>query len=75
MDATGWIQKFAAELGIEAPSEEQKSALLSLASVAANVSERLAAPISCWLVATAGRTPDEGLALARKVAADGAGSD
>lgn len=69
MQASNWLDQFARELGVAAPTEEQQRALLSLASVAANTSERLAAPISCWLVAVAGRSPEEGLALARQVAA------
>jgi len=69
MQASNWLDHLARELGVAAPTEEQQTALLSLASVAANASERLAAPISCWLVAVAGRSPEEGLALARQVAA------
>lgn len=73
MDAASWIDEFARALGMDAPSEDDKTALLSLASVAANASERIAAPISCWMVATAGRTPEEGLDLARRLTAGGAG--
>jgi hypothetical protein len=69
VDATTFIEEFAKALGAEPPSEGEKSTLLSLASVAANASERLAAPICCWVVAQAGRTPEEGLALARQLSA------
>ena len=68
MDASTWIEQFAAALGTEPPDEAEKTTLLSLASVAANASERLAAPISCWIVARAGRTPEEALAVARELA-------
>ncbi len=69
VDATTWIEQFARVLGTEAPSEDDKSTLLSLASVAANASERLAAPICCWLVARAGVDPGDALAAARDLAA------
>lgn len=68
MDASTWIEQFAAALGTEAPDQADKDTLLSLASVAANASERLAAPISCWIVAKAGCTPEEALAVARELA-------
>ena len=68
MDATSWLKQYAEGLGMEPPSEEEQKTLLSLASVAANASERLAAPLSCWMVAKAGRSPEEGLALARRLA-------
>jgi hypothetical protein len=73
MDAGTWAARFAAELGLDAPSEDHVKTLLSLASVAANASERWAAPISCWLVAVAGVSPEEGLALARRLAAPSTG--
>jgi Domain of unknown function (DUF6457) len=65
VDAVTWTSKFAAALGTDAPSESEVGALLSLAAVAANASERVAAPVACWLAAKAGRSPDEALALAR----------
>lgn len=65
VDATTWIKRFSAALGTEVPSADDQSALLSLASVAANASERSAAPICCWIVARSGRTPAEALAIAR----------
>jgi len=46
------------------PSDGDVEALLELAGVAAHASERIAAPISCWLVATSGRS----LAEARLIA-------
>jgi hypothetical protein len=65
MDASTWTEHFAKVLGVEAPTEEEIAALLSLASVAAHASERPAAPIACWLAAKAGRAPSEALSLAR----------
>lgn len=68
MDAREWIDAYAAELGIEPPSPEEVDTLLALAGIAAHASERQAAPISCWLAATAGLDPDRALALARQLA-------
>jgi transcription initiation factor TFIIIB Brf1 subunit/transcription initiation factor TFIIB len=77
MDAETWIARFAAELGLEPPTAEQRDAILELARVAAHASERRAAPIACWLAATAGRSPEEAAAIARdlEVSSDPAGPD
>lgn len=68
LDARGWLQAYAAALGIEPPSEEDVETLLALAGVAAHASERQAAPVSCWLAAVAGVEPARALALARELA-------
>jgi hypothetical protein len=52
--AEQWIEAFAAALGRPAPTEREIADLLELASVAAHSSERKAAPIACWLAASAG---------------------
>jgi molybdopterin-guanine dinucleotide biosynthesis protein A len=65
--AEQWIESFAAALGRAAPTEEERQAVLKLASVAAHASERRAAPIACWLAATAGVSLDEALALAERL--------
>jgi hypothetical protein len=62
--ADEWIVQFAEALGLPAPAAAEVQTLLELASVAAHASERRAAPIACWLAATAGRSPQEALALA-----------
>jgi len=49
-----WIAAFAERLGTEAPDEATIEALLDLAGVAAHASERIAAPIACYLVGRAG---------------------
>jgi uncharacterized protein DUF6457 len=67
-DAAQWLEHFAAALGVETPSEQEVATLLALAGVAAHASERTAAPVSCWLVARSGLTPDDGLAKATEVA-------
>ena len=65
--AEQWIEAYAAALGRPAPTEEETARLLQLASVAAHASERRAAPIACWLAATAGVEPEAALALARQL--------
>jgi hypothetical protein len=68
-----WVARFAAELGIEAPDERTVETLLDLAGAAAHASERIAAPIACYLVGKAGLEPDDALALASTlVPGDGA---
>jgi hypothetical protein len=64
MTGREWIESFAARLGVEPPDEDTVEALLDLAGVAAHASERIAAPIACWLVGRAGIGPAEARALA-----------
>lgn len=71
MNAKEWIAAFADRLGTEAPTAEEFSALLDLAGEAAHASERVAAPVSCWVAARAGVPPAEALAAARRVSGDG----
>ena len=68
MDADEFLAAFADALGVEAPDAATRDALLELASVAAHGSERLAAPLACWLVGRAGADPAAALAAARAVA-------
>lgn len=49
-----WIAAFAASLGVDTPDDATIDALLNLAGTAAHSSERIAAPIACFLVAKAG---------------------
>lgn len=70
VDAHDWFVRYADALGVPAPREDEVEDLLALASVAAHASERLAAPVSCWLAARSGLTPTEALTLARRVATE-----
>lgn len=65
--AEGWIKQFAVATGGEPPSPEQIDELLKLASVAAHSSERLAAPIACWMVGRLGLDPAEGRRIAESM--------
>ena len=59
MSAKEWLAGFATLLGVEAPTAEEIRDLLALAGDAAHASERIAAPVACWLVARAGLSPGE----------------
>jgi hypothetical protein len=80
MNAREWIDAFAEKLGTPPPSPEEFAQLLDLAGVAAHTSERVAAPVSCWVAARAGVSPEQALTAARELessAADckGSGTD
>lgn len=66
MTAKEWLTGFASELGIEPPTNDEIRDLLSLAGEAAHASERLAAPITCWLIARARVSPAAALELLQK---------
>jgi hypothetical protein len=68
MTGNDWIIAFAAELGLEPLDEADVEALLDLAGVAAHASERLAAPLTCYLAAKAEISPTDALARARAMA-------
>lgn len=72
MTTTGaeWVQRFAADLGVEAPTAAETESLLALAGAAAHSSERTAAPLSTWLAGRAGVTPDEARRAAVRLAAE-----
>ena len=49
-----WAAAYAERLGMRAPTDEEFEAILELAAVAAHGSERVAAPVACWLAGRAG---------------------
>jgi hypothetical protein len=67
MDGRAWIEQYAARLGVGAPDDATVEHLLALAGVAAHASERIAAPIACYLVGLAGLPVDEALDAARAI--------
>lgn len=71
MDAKHWITDYAERLGVEPPSEEEFKAILDLAAEAAHASERVAAPVACWLSARAGLALPEAIEAARGIAGAG----
>ena len=73
MNAKEWIAAYAERLGTAPPSTEEFRQLLDLAGEAAHSSERVAAPVACWVAAKAGVGVEEALSAAREIAppADG----
>jgi hypothetical protein len=69
MHAKHWLAAYAEQLGTEPPTADEIRAILDLAAEAAHASERIAAPVACWLSARAGRSLEESLRLARDLAA------
>ena len=64
MTATEWIAEFAAKLGIDPPDQATVEELLALAGDAAHASERVAAPIACFLVGRSGIDPADARQIA-----------
>jgi Domain of unknown function (DUF6457) len=67
MNANDWLAAYADKLGVAAPTEDELKAVLALAGEAAHASERIAAPVACWLAARAGVELDEAMRLAKEV--------
>ena len=68
--AEEWIASFAEAVGAEAPDEERIDKLLKLAAVAAHSSERIAAPIACWIAGSAGVDVDRAIEVAEGLSGD-----
>jgi hypothetical protein len=67
-DALTWIHEFTvAAVGTPLTDDERES-ILALAGVAAHSSERIAAPLTCWVAAAAGLSPVAALEIAQRVA-------
>lgn len=71
MNAKAWTARYAQELGVDPPTGDEFRVLLDLAAVAAHSSERVAAPVACWLTARAGVSPQEGLEASRRIETTG----
>jgi hypothetical protein len=65
MRAKEWIAAYSEQLGVEPPTADELKVILELAAAAARGSERIAAPVACWLSARSGRSLEESLTLAR----------
>lgn len=74
MNAREWLDAFAAEVGTDPPSDEEMNAILDLAAVAAHSSERIAAPVACWIGGQVGASLAELRAAAERIGSD-AGAD
>jgi hypothetical protein len=53
--AAEWVKAFCEEIGEDAPTESEFDEILKLASVAAHASERMAAPVACFVAGRSGR--------------------
>lgn len=62
-----WVGRFAQEVGADPPDAAQVEKLLKLAAVAAHSSERIAAPLACWIAGSAGLDLDEAITLAERI--------
>jgi Domain of unknown function (DUF6457) len=72
MNAREWIDAFAAEVGAEPPSDDEIERILDLAGVAAHSSERIAAPVACWIGGQTGAPIEELQAAAKRIGGDSA---
>ena len=70
MNAPDWLSAFAEKLDTPAPTKDELKAVLDLAAEAAHSSERIAAPVACWLAARAGVDLDRAIKLAQEVPSD-----
>jgi hypothetical protein len=75
MNAREWIDDFAAQIGTEPPTGDEIKQILDLAAVAAHSSERIAAPIACWLGGKTGASLEELQAAADRIGGDSGASD
>jgi len=73
MTAEEWIDTFAAEFGATPPTETEIGKLLKLAAVAAHSSERIAAPLACWIAGKEGIGLDEAIARAERIGGEDPG--
>lgn len=72
MTAHEWVRTFAERAGAKPPSRDQIDEILRLAAVAAHSSERIAAPIACWVAGTTGRPVAELRELAEELGGEAA---
>jgi hypothetical protein len=75
MNAREWIEAFAAQLGTEPPTADEIKRILDIAAVAAHASERIAAPVACWVGGRAGASLEELHAAAERISGESADDD
>lgn len=68
MEPQQWLAALADRLGLDELSQSDIDTLLDIASVAAHTSERLAAPLTCYLIGRSGISPTEAKAIADEIA-------
>jgi hypothetical protein len=67
LNAREWIDAYAARLGVPAPDTEEFKLILDLAGEAAHASERVAAPVACWVASRAGIALEDALRIAAEI--------
>jgi hypothetical protein len=67
MNAREWLAAYAEKLDVDPPTTDEFRVLLDLAGEAAHSSERVAAPVACWVAARAGVDPETALERAREI--------
>jgi hypothetical protein len=70
MGGEDWVREFAGLAGETPPNEAEIGKLLKLAADAAHSSERIAAPLACWVAGRAGLDLDTAIDLAGRVGSD-----
>jgi Domain of unknown function (DUF6457) len=75
MNAREWIDAFAAEIGADPPSNDEVKEILDLAAVAAHSSERIAAPVACWIGGKVGASLAELQSAAERIGGDSSAND
>ena len=75
MNAREWLDAFAGEIGADPPSDEELKQVLDIAATAAHDSERIAAPVACWLGGSVGASLEELQAAAKRVAGGSSAAD
>ena len=68
MTAEEWTRTFAEQIGCDPPDQQQMDEILRLAAIAAHASERIAAPIACYLAGMTGRPVAELIDVAEAMA-------
>lgn len=67
MTSEQWISNFAARIDIDSPSPDETNEILELAGIAAHASERISAPLACWIAGRSGRPLKELCSIAQEV--------
>ncbi len=62
-----WIDAYCARIGAPAPAPEERDAILAFAGIAAHASERIAAPMACWVAGRAGLSLEDAVRIAREL--------
>jgi hypothetical protein len=65
--AEEWLELFSKELGASAPGREEIDRVLELAAEAAHSSERIAAPVACWIGGRTGKPLAELIEVAERM--------